>query len=43
MNQLIISRYSDIPIAYVLEGGYNIESLVKSVDLTLQELTQSSS
>ena len=43
MNQLIISRYSDIPIAYVLEGGYNIESLVQSVDLTLQELTQSSS
>ena len=43
MNQLIISRYANLPIAYVLEGGYNIESLIKSVDITLEALTQNSS
>ncbi len=34
----IVDDYHDKPIAFVLEGGYEIESLVKSVDITLEVL-----
>ena len=36
----ITSTYHDKPIAFVLEGGYHIPSLVKSVDITLEVMTQ---
>jgi acetoin utilization deacetylase AcuC-like enzyme len=42
MIKLILDRYQNLPIAFVLEGGYNINSLVKSVDITLDELNKSS-
>ena len=41
MIQKIESDYHDKPIAFVLEGGYEIESLVKSVDITLEVLSKS--
>lgn len=41
MVQKIVDDYHDKPIAFVLEGGYNIESLVKSVDVTLDILNES--
>ncbi len=41
--QYIVDTYHDKPIAFLLEGGYNIKSLVKSVDITLDVLTRSSS
>ncbi len=35
-----ILRYAgDKPVAFLLEGGYNIDSLVRSVDVTLEELS----
>ena len=43
MVQKIVDDYHDKPIAFVLEGGYNIESLVKSVDVTLDILNESDS
>jgi len=42
MVDLILKRYRTKPIAFVLEGGYNLDSLVKSVDLTLSRLSSSS-
>ncbi len=41
--QKIVANYHDKPIAFVLEGGYNLASLVKSVDITLEVLSQSAS
>jgi acetoin utilization deacetylase AcuC-like enzyme len=38
MILLILKKYKNLPIAFVLEGGYNLESLVKSVDITLEIL-----
>jgi acetoin utilization deacetylase AcuC-like enzyme len=43
MINLILDQYNTLPIAFVLEGGYNIESLVKSVDITLEAITKNSS
>ena len=37
----ILSDYHDKPIAFVLEGGYNLDSLVESVDITLSMLNES--
>jgi acetoin utilization deacetylase AcuC-like enzyme len=34
----ILDYAREKPIAFLLEGGYNIDSLVKSVDVTLEEL-----
>ena len=42
MVDLILKRYSSKPIAFVLEGGYNLDSLIKSVDITLNRLSSSS-
>jgi len=42
MIDLLLDRYKELPIAFVLEGGYNIPSLVKSVDITIDKLLQSS-
>ncbi len=42
MLDLILLRYKDLPIAFVLEGGYNITSLTKSVDITLDRIIQNS-
>ena len=36
----IIDFAGDKPIAFLLEGGYNLESLAQSVEITLQELTK---
>ncbi len=41
MLDRIISRYYHLPIACVLEGGYDLDSLIKSVDVTLQALSKS--
>ena len=41
MIRKIVDTYHDKPIAFVLEGGYNLESLVKSVDITLAVLNES--
>ncbi len=43
MVQKIVDDYHDKPIAFVLEGGYNLESLVESVDVTLEILNDSDS
>jgi len=43
MVQKIVDDYHDKPIAFILEGGYNLESLVKSVDITLEILSESDS
>ncbi len=37
----ILDFKGDKPIAFLLEGGYNIDSLVKSVDVTLEEIDKS--
>lgn len=34
----ILNFSGDKPIAFLLEGGYNIDSLVQSVDVTLQQM-----
>jgi acetoin utilization deacetylase AcuC-like enzyme len=39
MVQKIVDFSGDKPIAFLLEGGYNIDSLVKSVDVTLDVLS----
>ena len=39
MVQKILDFSKDRPIAFLLEGGYNIESLVKSVDVTLKQMS----
>ncbi len=41
MVQKIVDDYHDKPIAFILEGGYNLASLVKSVDITLDILNES--
>jgi acetoin utilization deacetylase AcuC-like enzyme len=38
MIQKILNFTGDKPIAFLLEGGYEIDSLVESVDVTIQEL-----
>lgn len=38
MVRKILNFTADKPIAFLLEGGYNIDSLVKSVDITINEL-----
>ncbi len=38
MIKKIIDFSKNRPIAFLLEGGYNIDSLVKSVDVTLEEM-----
>ncbi len=38
MLKIILTFTKDKPVAFLLEGGYNIESLVKSVDITLETL-----
>ncbi|MCH9813165.1 MAG: histone deacetylase [Epsilonproteobacteria bacterium] len=38
MVQKVLDFTGDKPIAFLLEGGYNIESLVQSVDITLDRL-----
>ncbi len=43
MVQKIVDDYHDKPIAFVLEGGYNLGSLVQSVDITLHVLKCSAS
>ncbi len=43
MIDLILERYKTKPIAFVLEGGYNLDSLVKSADITLSKLSSSNS
>ena len=43
MVQKIVDDYHDKPIAFVLEGGYNLDSLVESVDITLHVLKCSDS
>ncbi len=40
MLRKIVSSYHDKPIAFVLEGGYNLDSLVKSVNITLKILNE---
>jgi acetoin utilization deacetylase AcuC-like enzyme len=40
MVKKIVDTYHDKPIAFVLEGGYNLDSLVKSVDVTLKVLSE---
>ncbi len=35
MIRKILTRYNQLPIAFILEGGYNIPSLVESVKITL--------
>ncbi|RUM66526.1 MAG: histone deacetylase [Sulfurospirillum sp.] len=39
---LILKEYENLPIAFLLEGGYNLESLKRSVDITLNKLCASS-
>jgi acetoin utilization deacetylase AcuC-like enzyme len=41
MVKKIVGTYHDKPIAFILEGGYNLDSLVKSVDTTLKILSES--
>jgi acetoin utilization deacetylase AcuC-like enzyme len=41
MIRKVVSNYHDKPIAFVLEGGYTLASLVKSVDVTLEVLSES--
>lgn len=36
--QKILDYAGDKPVAFLLEGGYNIDSLVQSVDVTMQKL-----
>jgi len=36
----ILDYAGDKPVAFLLEGGYNIDSLVHSVDVTLEELVK---
>lgn len=36
----ILDYAGEKPVAFLLEGGYNIDSLVQSVDVTLEELSQ---
>ncbi len=36
----ILDYAGDKPVAFLLEGGYNIDSLVRSVDVTLEELVK---
>jgi acetoin utilization deacetylase AcuC-like enzyme len=43
MIKKIIESFKDKPIAFVLEGGYNIDSLIKSVDITFNSLRESCS
>ena len=43
MVQKIVDTYHDKPIAFVLEGGYNLESLLQSVEITLDILNESAS
>ncbi len=38
MIQKILKFTGDKPIAFLLEGGYNIDSLVQSVDVTLEQM-----
>jgi len=38
----ILKFAGDKPIAFLLEGGYNLDSLVESVDITIDEITSSS-
>ena len=38
MVEKILDFTGDKPIAFLLEGGYNIDSLVKSVDVTIERL-----
>lgn len=38
MLEKILDFTADKPIAFLLEGGYNIDSLVSAVDLTIQKL-----
>jgi acetoin utilization deacetylase AcuC-like enzyme len=42
MIRKILRFTGDKPIAFLLEGGYNIESLVTSVDITMDELLSNS-
>ncbi len=42
MFNRIISQYKHLPIACVLEGGYQLDSLIKSADITLHALTKNS-
>lgn len=37
--QKILKYAGNKPVAFLLEGGYDIDSLVKSVDITLEELS----
>ncbi len=39
MVRKILNFTGDKPIAFLLEGGYNIDSLVQSVDVTLEQMT----
>jgi len=36
----ILDYAGEKPVAFLLEGGYNIDSLVQSVDVTLEALSQ---
>ncbi len=38
MVQKILNHAGDKPVAFLLEGGYNIDSLVESVDVTLEQM-----
>jgi len=38
MVRKILKYAGDKPIAFLLEGGYNIDSLVQSVDVTLEQM-----
>ena len=39
VNKILV--YSDnIPIAFALEGGYDIDSLTRSVQITMEELSK---
>jgi acetoin utilization deacetylase AcuC-like enzyme len=38
MVQKILDFTGDKPIAFLLEGGYNIDSLVESEDVTMEQL-----
>ena len=42
MIQKIVDSYHDKPIAFILEGGYNLDSLVESVDITMKILDEKS-
>ncbi len=41
MVQKILDFSKDKPVAFLLEGGYNIDSLVESVDVTLKQMSMS--